>query len=64
VFDTNQVVPFESAQVGHAKHETLMGINGNHSEICKFAKDTDAGYKAVLGAIEDYIKEAMEQVST
>ena len=31
-------------------------INGNHSEICKFKGTIDAGYKAVFGAIEDYIK--------
>jgi hypothetical protein len=62
--DNHQVVPYDSAQVGHARHEILCGINGNHLEICKFEKVTDAGYKAVFGAIEDYIKVATEEEST
>jgi hypothetical protein len=44
--------------VGHARHEIVHEINGNHSEICKFRGTMDAGYKAVFGAIEDYIKVA------
>ena len=51
-------MPFESAQVGHAVYETSRGIDGNHHEICKFAHEDDAGYKAVLGALEDYVEEA------
>ena len=49
------MVPFDSAQVGHAKYEVLSGINGNHLEICKYEKKSDPGYKAVYGAIEDYM---------
>jgi hypothetical protein len=56
-----QVVPYESAQVGHARHEIVREINGNHSEICKFSKVTDSGYKAIFGALEDYIKAATTQ---
>lgn len=41
--------------MSHARHEVVNGIHGNHSEICKFSKRTDAGYKAVFGAIEDYV---------
>ena len=48
-------MPYESARVGHARQEVVRGVNGNHSEICKFSSATDPGYKAVLGALEDYI---------
>ena len=41
--------------MGHARREIVSGINGNHSEICKFSGDSDPGYRAVLGALEDYI---------
>lgn len=44
--------------MGHARNEVVHQVNGNHSEICKFSKTTDPGYKAVFGAIEDYIKAA------
>ena len=40
-----------------------MGINGNHSEICRFATADDPGYKAVSGAIIDYVKEATKEGS-
>lgn len=49
------MVPYESALVGHARQEVVRGINGNHSEICKFSSATDPGYKAVFGALEDYM---------
>ncbi|MCJ1245334.1 hypothetical protein MMC30_002538 [Trapelia coarctata] len=52
------VVPYESALVGHARQEIVRGIHGNHVEICRFGGGTDPGYRAVLGALEDYIKEA------
>jgi len=55
------VVPYESAQVGHARHEVVHQINGNHLEMCKFSKATDPGFKAVFGAIEDYFKAATQQ---
>jgi hypothetical protein len=32
-----------------------MGIDGNHSEICKFPGPRHHGYVAVLGALEDYV---------
>jgi hypothetical protein len=41
--------------VGHARQEIVRGINGNHSEICKFNNSMDPGYKAVFGALEDYV---------
>ncbi|TGJ78947.1 hypothetical protein E0Z10_g9820 [Xylaria hypoxylon] len=50
------VVPYESALVGHAKKEVVAGIHANHSEICKFRDSYDHGYKAVSGAMQDYIK--------
>lgn len=58
----HQVVPFDSAQVGHARHEVFSSINGNHLEICKFEKVSDAGYRAVAGALEDYIRAATADV--
>lgn len=51
-----RVVPSESALVGHAKKEVVAGIHANHSEICKFWDKYDHGYKAVFGAMQDYIK--------
>ncbi|KAI9854661.1 MAG: Ras GTPase ras2 [Trichoglossum hirsutum] len=52
------VVPYESALVGHAKKEISLGINGNHSGICKFSTADDTGYQAVFGALQDYVKAA------
>ncbi|KAF7505355.1 hypothetical protein GJ744_000976 [Endocarpon pusillum] len=51
----DRVVPYDSAIVGHARQETVRGINGNHSEICRFSGATDPGHRAVVGALEDYI---------
>ncbi|EPE29406.1 P-loop containing nucleoside triphosphate hydrolase [Glarea lozoyensis ATCC 20868] len=58
----DRVVPYESALVGHARQEIVRGINGNHSEICKFKDATDPGYKAVSGALEDYILALRQEV--
>ncbi|KAH8595071.1 Alpha/Beta hydrolase protein [Bisporella sp. PMI_857] len=58
----DRVVPYDSALVGHARQEIVRGINGNHSEICKFSCDTDPGYRAVLGALEDYIMASTEDI--
>ena len=52
------VVPFESAVVGHARKEISLGLRGNHSEICKFSGPEDPGYKAVFGALQDYVRAA------
>ncbi|KAI4867910.1 hypothetical protein F4820DRAFT_445495 [Hypoxylon rubiginosum] len=52
------VVPFESSQVGHARKEVILGLPGNHSEICKFSGPSDPAYKAVFGALQDYVREA------
>ena len=57
------MVPYESAQIGHAKHEIVSSIHGNHLEISKFASVIDDGYKAVFDAIEDYIDIATEETS-
>ncbi|KEY73925.1 hypothetical protein S7711_07767 [Stachybotrys chartarum IBT 7711] len=57
-----QVVPFESALVGHAKKETSLGLAGNHAEICKFSGIDDPGYRAVFGALQDYIMDGIEPV--
>jgi hypothetical protein len=40
-----------------------MGIDGNHSEICKFPGPRHHGYVAVLGALEDYVGLAVLQRS-
>ncbi|KAF8854985.1 hypothetical protein BDZ45DRAFT_596319, partial [Acephala macrosclerotiorum] len=56
-----RVVPFESARVGHVRHEVSMSINGNHSEICKFPSADDPGYKAVSHAIIEYVKKATRE---
>ena len=32
-----------------------MGINADHRGICKFGSFNDPGYKAVIGAIMDYL---------
>lgn len=52
------MVPFESSQVGHARKEVILGLPGNHSEICKFSGPSDPAYKAVFGALQDYVREA------
>jgi hypothetical protein len=57
------VVPYGSARVGHARQEVVRGIDGNHSEICKFSSATDLGYKAVLGALEDYLLALKEDLN-
>jgi hypothetical protein len=40
-----------------------MGIDGNHSEICKFPGPRHHGYVAVLGALEDYYGMAVRKRS-
>ncbi|KAM0548837.1 hypothetical protein ACHAPJ_009693 [Fusarium lateritium] len=50
------VVPYSSATLGDVKRETIMGINANHRGICKFSSIDDHGYKAVIGAILDYLE--------
>ena len=59
---TSQVVPYESALVGHARKEICLGICGNHREMCKFANEDDQGYKAVQGALQDYVEAARKQM--
>lgn len=53
----------ESAQVGHPKYEFERSIDGDHSEICKFSNGRSAGYKAICGAIEDFISRVNQQGS-
>lgn len=52
------MVPYESAKVGDIKREVIRGLNANHHEVCKFSSVEDEGYRAVSGAIIDYILEA------
>jgi len=47
-------VPSKSAVIGHLR-ETAKGINGDHSQVCKFGDKSSPGYIAVVGALEDYI---------
>ena len=54
-------MPYESALVGHARKEICLGVYGNHREICRFDGENDPGYKAVLGALQDYIEAARVQ---
>ncbi|OJJ65462.1 hypothetical protein ASPBRDRAFT_201794 [Aspergillus brasiliensis CBS 101740] len=56
LFGRTVVVPEKSAMVGH-KREKWRNIAGNHLEICKFDETTNDGYKAVLEAILEYIRE-------
>jgi hypothetical protein len=51
-----------SSQYSNVKHEVVRVIDGNHSQICKFGAATDPGYKAVLGAPEDYIMALKEDL--
>ncbi|KAI1124886.1 hypothetical protein F5Y10DRAFT_284664 [Nemania abortiva] len=55
---TGMVVPRESARIGDVLHEVERGLNANHHEICKFSGPEDEKYRAVSGAIVDYIKDA------
>jgi hypothetical protein len=50
-------VPKKYAVIGHLR-ETARGISGDHSEICKFGSASNEGYKAVVGALEDYVEKA------
>ncbi|KAF5700128.1 RAS-2 [Fusarium mundagurra] len=52
------VVPYESAIVGHAKKEILLGVTATHASICKFSGPSDPGYQAVVGALRDYVRAA------
>jgi hypothetical protein len=58
---TSQVVPRHSAILSHEKYETISSIDANHSEICKFSDDTDEGYKAIVGVLQDYLDKAVNQ---
>lgn len=55
-------MPYESALVGHARKEICLGIYGNHRDICRFGSENDPGYKAVVGALQDYIEAAGKQI--
>ena len=61
--DSNQVVPFHLAHIGHARYETVVSIDSNHMDICKFPNELDRGYRLVSGALEDYITAATEPKS-
>ncbi|TQV96722.1 Ankyrin repeat-containing domain-containing protein [Cordyceps javanica] len=50
------VVPYESATLKHVKREVEVAILADHRGVCKFGVANDAGYKAVLGAITDYLE--------
>lgn len=54
-----QVVPYESSLVGHARKEIAVGLPGNHSKICKFSGPDDPAYRSVLGALQDYVQDAV-----
>ncbi|KAI9899277.1 hypothetical protein N3K66_005738 [Trichothecium roseum] len=58
------VVPYDSALVGHARKEISVGLHGNHEQICKFQGPDDANYKAVFGALQDYLIGATQPRST
>lgn len=55
---TGMVVPYESARIGDIKREVLLGLHANHRDICRFASADDEMYRAVSGAIVDYIAQA------
>ncbi|KAL2065167.1 hypothetical protein VTL71DRAFT_4308 [Oculimacula yallundae] len=57
------VVSKDSAAVGHARAETVAGIDKNHLEMCRFSGFGDNNYVAISGAIEDYIIAAGVQTS-
>jgi hypothetical protein len=54
---SGEVIPRKYAVIGHLR-ETVAGIDGNHSEVCKFDRATHAGYISVRGALEDYVAKA------
>ncbi|KAF4470497.1 P-loop containing nucleoside triphosphate hydrolase [Fusarium albosuccineum] len=57
----DKVVPYHSATLGDVKRETIMGINADHRGICKFGSVSDPGYKAVIGAIMDYLESSLDK---
>ena len=54
------MVPRKYAVIDHLR-ETAVGIDGDHSEVCKFGSKNNAGYKAVVGALEDYVEDAKKR---
>jgi hypothetical protein len=58
--DRNQIVEDRDSIVGHST-ETVVGIDADHRGMCKFESRENGGYQMVLGAIEDYVKEAKMQ---
>lgn len=54
---SGEVVPRKYAVIGNLR-ETVLGIDGNHSEVCKFDRVKHPGYVSVVGAIEDYVAKA------
>jgi len=51
-----QVVGDMSAIIGDAD-EGKEGINGNHSDMCKFASLEDEGFRKVAGVLSRYVQE-------
>ena len=38
----------------------MVGLHGNHTQICKFQGPNDPDYKAVFGALQDYVLGAIQ----
>lgn len=54
---------YDASIVGHARAETVVGIDADHRGMCKFENREDTGYQMVLGAIEDYVVEIVRKLN-
>jgi len=56
-------VEYDASIVGHARAETVVGIDADHRGMCKFKNDKNSGYRMVLGAIQDYVMEIVKKLN-
>ncbi|KAH7358175.1 hypothetical protein B0T11DRAFT_319313 [Plectosphaerella cucumerina] len=59
----SKIVENFSSRMDIGKLETVEAIDADHSNMVKFSKDTDAGYKAVLKVLEFFIRQIVQSAT-
>jgi hypothetical protein len=58
-----QIVKNFSSKMGIGALETVEPIDADHSDMVKFSKDTDTGYKAVRKVLETFIRQTVRETA-
>ncbi|CEJ57105.1 hypothetical protein PMG11_05812 [Penicillium brasilianum] len=59
-----KIVDDRASIVGHARAETVAGIDADHRGIARFENRDDQGYQVVWGALQDYIGAVLKSIKT